>query len=152
MMIDSQLESLGHRIAQLRYQQQLKQVELAREAGVSLRTLQRLEAGDVVKTDVLLKVLKRLGRVDELLAVLAPAELSPYEQLEQAGLTSADLGEPGAARVLDRMASTPSESAGRGIPKRRVRRAAPRKSDRKGSVGTSHKKAATFQWPEDQAS
>jgi transcriptional regulator with XRE-family HTH domain len=151
MMIDSQLESLGHRIAQLRYRQQLKQAELAREAGISLRTLQRLEAGDVVKTDVLLKVLERLGRVDELLAVLAPAELSPYEQLEQAGLTSADLGKPGAARVLDRMASTPSERAGRGIPKRRVRRSASRKSDRKGHVGT-HKKPATFQWPEDQAS
>lgn len=91
-MTERYLEDLAQCVAQLRYRQQLKQSELAREAGVSLRTLQRLEAGDIVKTDVLLKVLARLGRLDALLDALAPPELSPYEQLAQAGLKPADLG------------------------------------------------------------
>ena len=60
-MISSQLENLGQRIAGLRYRTQLKQSELARDAGISLRTLQRLESGEIVKTDVLLKVLQRLA-------------------------------------------------------------------------------------------
>jgi len=145
-MVDIPLEQLGHRIAQLRYRQQLKQSELAREAGISLRTLQRLEAGDIVKNDVLLKVLQRLGRVDALLAALAPPELSPYEQLEQAGLTSTDLGKPGAAYALGRRVP---ERSGHGLPKRRVRRPVSRMATGKTAEDTT---VSTFQWPEDQAS
>jgi transcriptional regulator with XRE-family HTH domain len=41
-MIGLHMGNLGQRIAGLRYGAQLKQSELARDAGVSLRTLQRL--------------------------------------------------------------------------------------------------------------
>ncbi|WP_366057962.1 helix-turn-helix transcriptional regulator, partial [Oceanicoccus sp.] len=40
----------------MRITKKLKQSELAYEAGVSERTLQRLEAGDIIKSDGLLKV------------------------------------------------------------------------------------------------
>lgn len=143
-MVDFPLEGLGHRIAQLRYRQQLKQSELARDAGVSLRTVQRLEAGDIVKTDVLLKVLQRLGRVDALLAALAPPELSPYEQLAQAGLSSTDLGKPGAANALGQRVPD-----GRGLPKRRVRRPVSAMAAGKATADTN---GSTYQWPEDQTS
>ena len=134
-MIEKHLEDLGQRVAQLRYRQQLKQSELARDAGVSLRTLQRLEAGDIVKTDVLLKVLARLGRLDELLGALAPPELSPYEQLAQAGLKPADLGKRKAARVLGRITPGQGDAGDQSIPKRRVRGPALKRGGRGASAG-----------------
>jgi transcriptional regulator with XRE-family HTH domain len=140
-MISSQLEGLGQRIAGLRYKAQLKQSELAREAGVSLRTLQRFESGEIVKTDVLLKILQRLGRLDEFFGALAPAELSPYEQLEQAGLTPADLGKRKAVVAL----------YGLSEQRRRVRREGSKKSDQKESA-QSGAQVLKFQWPEDKVS
>ena len=139
-MISSQLEGLGQRIAGLRYKAQLKQSELARDAGVSLRTLQRFESGEIVKTDVLLKVLQRLGRLDEFFGALAPAELSPYEQLEQAGLTPADLGKRKAVLALYGAEQ-----------RRRVRRTAPHKSGQNES-SQSGAQVLKYQWPEDKVS
>jgi transcriptional regulator with XRE-family HTH domain len=145
------LEILGQKIAQLRYRQQLKQSDLARDAGVSLRTLQRLEAGEIVKTDAMLKVLKRLSRLEEVLGALALSELSPYEQLEQAGLKPADLGKRKATGALSRVPPTRSKARTQSGKKRRVRRPVSKIGDRAVSAGTP-KKASGFQWPEDQAS
>ncbi|MEH6582654.1 MAG: helix-turn-helix domain-containing protein [Halioglobus sp.] len=145
------LEELGHRVAQLRYRQQLKQSELARDSGISLRTLQRLEAGDIVKTDALLRVLQCLGRLDALLGTLAPAELSPYEQLAQAGLKPADLGKRKAVSVFRRAAATQGDASGQGVQKRRVRRPVS-KMLRQGASPVEATKIPAFQWPEDQAS
>lgn len=140
-MVTSQLEDLGQRIAELRYRAQLKQSDLARDTGVSLRTLQRLESGEIVKTDVLLKVLQRLGRMDEFFTALVPAELSPYEQLEQAGLTPADLGKRKAAVAL----------AGVSAQGRRVRRTVSKNNSQDKSAEGSAR-VLKFQWPEDKAS
>lgn len=137
MMTEERLTDVGQRIAQLRYQRQLKQAELARAAGISLRTLQRLEGGEVVKSDALLSVLDRLGRLEGVLAALAPDALSPYEQLAQAGLSSADLGTRRATNTLDRITAENRDG-----PRRRVRRAPNKRPSRK---------ASTFQWPEDAA-
>jgi transcriptional regulator with XRE-family HTH domain len=150
-MISSQLEGLGQRIAELRYKAQLKQSELARDAGVSLRTLQRFESGEIVKTDVLLKILQRLGRLDEFFGALAPAELSPYEQLEQAGLTPADLGKHKAVVALSGAKSAPDQTNGLSEQRRRVRRRASKKSGEKGSA-QSGAQVLKFQWPEDKVS
>ena len=139
-MIGTQLENMGQRIAGLRYRAQLKQSELARDAGTSLRTLQRLESGEIVKTDVLLKVLQRLGRLDEFFRALAPAELSPYEQLEKAGLTPADLGKRKAVVALYGAEQ-----------RRRVRHTAPKKSGQKESAEAGAQ-ILKFQWPEDKVS
>lgn len=141
-MISSHLENLGQRVAGLRYRAQLKQSELARDAGISLRTLQRLESGEIVKTDVLLKILQCLGRMDEFFAAVAPAELSPYEQLQQAGLTSADLGKRKA--VLALYGGEPAEQG------RRVRRPASKKSGQN-KLPEGGAKVLKFQWPEDKA-
>ena len=78
-MPDNDLRQLGQNIARLRAAQKLKQSELAYEAGVSVRTLQRIEAGDVVKTDGLLKVVRELGRLDELLSAVSTASFSPNQ-------------------------------------------------------------------------
>ncbi len=78
-MIDNNIKQLGQKIATLRIAKNLKQSELAYEAGVSERTLQRIEAGEVVKSDGLLKVIQQLGRLDEILAALDTATFSPYQ-------------------------------------------------------------------------
>ena len=57
IMIHNNLLKLGDKIAKLRIARNLKQSELAYESGISERTLQRIEAGDVVKSDGLLKAI-----------------------------------------------------------------------------------------------
>ena len=79
------LEKLGRVITDLRIAKNLKQSELAYEAGISERTLQRLEAGDVVKSDGLLKVIAYLGKLDDLMNAISPPELSPYELASRPG-------------------------------------------------------------------
>ena len=78
-MIDSELTRLGDRIARLRLARNLKQAKLAYEAGISERTLQRIEAGEVVKSDGLIKVIAYLGRLEDMLLSLDTPTLSPYE-------------------------------------------------------------------------
>lgn len=79
------LVELGDRITRLRIAKNLKQSELAFEAGISERTLQRMEAGDVVKSDGLLKVISYLGRLEELLQAIDTPSLSPYQIANRSG-------------------------------------------------------------------
>jgi transcriptional regulator with XRE-family HTH domain len=78
-MIKDSLQTLGNKITRLRIAKNLKQSELAYEAGISERTLQRMEAGEVVKSDGLLKVIAYLGRLDDMLGAIDTPGLSPYE-------------------------------------------------------------------------
>lgn len=78
-MIKKELTTLGERITQLRIAKQLKQSELAYEAGISERTLQRIEAGEVVKSDGLLKVIAQLGKLEGMLNAIDTPGLSPFE-------------------------------------------------------------------------
>jgi transcriptional regulator with XRE-family HTH domain len=82
-MIDTQLTQLGKKIARLRIDSNLKQSELAYESGISERTLQRIEAGEVVKSDGLLKVISHLGRLEQILTALDTPSFSPYELAKQ---------------------------------------------------------------------
>jgi|GEM_PF-1698048 len=145
-MSKSDLLTLGKQIAELRIARQLKQIELAYEAGVSHRTLQRLEAGEAVKSDGLIKVIKCLGRLENVLAALDSPGFSPYEKLAEAGLKVSQLKQ-------QRPVAVPAgdSRAGSGVSayKRRVRRsrAVASPSD------ASDNRAATVvqvQWPEDQ--
>ena len=78
-MIKNSLQRLGNKITRLRIAKNLKQSELAYEAGISERTLQRMEAGEVVKSDGLLKVMTYLGRLEAMLGAIDIPDLSPYE-------------------------------------------------------------------------
>ena len=90
-MSNIELRTLGNCIAELRIARQLKQTELAYEAGISHRTLQRLEAGEPVKSDGLMKVIKCLGRGEKVLAALDLSGFSPYERLAETGLKVSEL-------------------------------------------------------------
>ena len=140
------LKALGKKIAELRIARQLKQTELAYEAGVSHRTLQRLEAGEVVKSDGLLKVIKCLDRLEVMMAALDSSGFSPYEMLADAGLKVSQ---------LDRQRSAPGQPAQREVKparrKRRVRRAAGAGAEPEpGQSSSDSDKSVHMQWPEDQ--
>ena len=79
------LAELGQRLAQLRLNHNWQQHELATEAGVSLRTLSRIEAGEPSQTVNLLRVLRALGLVENLEALVPPPAASPLQQLQLQG-------------------------------------------------------------------
>lgn len=82
---DALLELLGERLARARLQRNWSQAELAREAGVSRATVQRLEAGSSTQLTNWLRVLRALDLVERLEAVLPPPTLRPLEALERDG-------------------------------------------------------------------
>lgn len=79
------LAELGQRLAQQRLLRNWQQHELANEAGLSLRTLSRIEAGEPSQTINLLRVLRALGLVDNLEALVPPPLPSPMQQLQLQG-------------------------------------------------------------------
>ena len=77
----SVLAALGDRLARLRLERNLTQAQLAREAGVSKRTLIRLEHGESTQLTNLIRVLRGLGALGNLDALIPPTRTSPIEQL-----------------------------------------------------------------------
>lgn len=76
---------LGRRLAQLRLSRNVTQKILAREAGIGLRTLRRLEAGQPTSLDSFLRVALALGLGDALLAALPSHGIRPIERVERRG-------------------------------------------------------------------
>lgn len=83
MMVDSVvLKELGRRLSAVRLQQNISQKQLAEQAGLGLRTVQRLEQGAAAtQLSGFIRVCRILGlisRIDQLITEPAP---SPIEQL-----------------------------------------------------------------------
>ncbi len=80
------LTELGGRIARLRLQKNLRQSELARQAGVSLRTIQRLESGAVAtQLSGFIRVCRVLGLLENFARLVPEPVASPIAQLDQRG-------------------------------------------------------------------
>ena len=75
------LNLLGQRIAQHRLEQNRTQAELAHEAGVSKRTIERLESGESIHTTNLVRVLRVLGLLANLNELVPTPVPSPLEVL-----------------------------------------------------------------------
>lgn len=75
------LAELGDRISRLRLQRNLTQAQLAREAGVSKRTLIRLENGESSQVTNLIRVIRALGLLGNLDALVPQPLVSPIDQL-----------------------------------------------------------------------
>lgn len=72
------LQAIGERVRELRLERQLSQAELARHAGISLPTMQRLEAARGKSSAAsLIRILRSLRKLDALEAVFAPPSISP---------------------------------------------------------------------------
>ena len=79
------LAEMGQRLSRYRLQKNLTQEKLAKEAGVSKRTLERLEAGESVQLTNFIRVLRRLGRLPGLEQLLPKPLPSPMAQLQRQG-------------------------------------------------------------------
>lgn len=80
------LQEVGGRMAALRLERNLTQAALAEEAGVSKRTVERLETGAVAtQLSSLLRVCRVLGMVERFETLLPEPVPSPMAQLKQAG-------------------------------------------------------------------
>lgn len=79
------LAELGQRLARTRLERNLSQELLAAEAGISKRTVERLEAGEPVKSNSLIRVLRALGQLDSLDRLVPEPLPSPVERLRLQG-------------------------------------------------------------------
>ncbi|MCY3942016.1 MAG: helix-turn-helix transcriptional regulator [Gammaproteobacteria bacterium] len=76
---------IGRRLTQLRLARNVTQKTLAREAGIGLRTLRRLEAGQPTSLDSFLRTALALGLGDALLVALPSHGIRPIERVERRG-------------------------------------------------------------------
>jgi transcriptional regulator with XRE-family HTH domain len=80
---DAIVAELGRRIVLHREGLNLTQAEFADRAGVGRSTVQRIERGDSIQLSSLVKLLRAVGRVDALDAVLAAELRSPVAELQR---------------------------------------------------------------------
>ncbi len=73
--------ALGRRLEQIRLARNITQPQLAREAGISERTLRNLEKGGGVSLDTFIRVLMALGIQHSLEALLPDPSVRPVERI-----------------------------------------------------------------------
>ena len=73
------LREVGARLRALRLQQNRRVKDLAADAGVSPRTIDRLEVGRSIGTKNLVRVMRGLGRLQAFEAFIPVPEVSPYD-------------------------------------------------------------------------
>ena len=98
------LAELGERISRTRLDANLTQAELASEAGISKRTVERMEQGESVQLISFVRVLRALDLAGKIDFLVPEPGLSPMAQLEARGKqrrrassrtkTKGDTGEP----------------------------------------------------------
>jgi len=77
------LHELGQRLAHTRLNRNITQAQLAQEAGVSKRTVERLEAGEVaIQFSGLVRVLRALNMLDRMEALIPEPTPSPMAMLK----------------------------------------------------------------------
>lgn len=79
------LKLIGDRISRQRLESNLTQAELATMAGVSKRTVERLEAGESTQLSNFLRILRALGLLDRIGNLLPEMPPSPIAQLKLKG-------------------------------------------------------------------
>ncbi len=82
---DAVLKEIGNRITQYRLNQDKTQAALAQEAGVSSRTMIRVEHGHSVQGSSLIRILRALQLVENLDALIPEPAVSPVQQLKMQG-------------------------------------------------------------------
>jgi transcriptional regulator with XRE-family HTH domain len=83
---ESLLKLLGERLARLRLSRNLTQGQLAEQAGISVRTLQRLEKGEAAtQLSGFVRVCRVLGLVERFAILIPEPPASPMELLKLQG-------------------------------------------------------------------
>lgn len=79
------LAELGSRLKRHRLQRNQTQQQLAEEAGVSKRTIERLESGGSAQLSNFIRICRALGMLERLEPLVPEPLPSPIEQLEWQG-------------------------------------------------------------------
>ena len=82
---DAALRALGRRLARHRLNRNLTQAEVAAEAGVSTLTVHRIEQGHSLQAANLIRILRALGLLDNLDALVPEPAISPMQQARMRG-------------------------------------------------------------------
>ena len=78
-------KELGARLARHRLARNVTQQTLAESAGIGLRTLRRIEAGEPSSVDSVLRVALALGLADGLMSGIPEQEVRPIERVDSRG-------------------------------------------------------------------
>jgi transcriptional regulator with XRE-family HTH domain len=81
------LADLGARLSTVRLSYDLTQAQLAHNAGVSKRTVERIEAGQSTQLTSFIRILRGLNLLDRLEQFLPPPQPGPMDLLRRAGKT-----------------------------------------------------------------
>ena len=76
------LSKIGERLRSLRLKQNITQESLGEAANVSLSVVKKVEKGEIRSFDVLLRLLRTLGKLDVLMPLVEEEQLSPSEYYE----------------------------------------------------------------------
>lgn len=82
---DATLKELGSRITRYRLNRNLTQDTLAREAGVSKRTIHRVEHGHSTQALNLIRILRALHLLENFEALIPEPAISPIQQAKMHG-------------------------------------------------------------------
>ena len=77
---------IGSRLARLRLSRNVTQSMLAEDAGVGVRTLRRLEAGEPSTLDTFLRVALALDLGDAILGAIPTGRIRPIERVSRSGI------------------------------------------------------------------
>lgn len=83
--INRRLQALGEQLAAQRLSRNLTQRDLAQEAGASVNTVRRLEAGENVSLEILVRILDALKLADRLEALAPPVTARPVDRVRLGG-------------------------------------------------------------------
>jgi transcriptional regulator with XRE-family HTH domain len=76
---------LGRRLEAIRLQENISQADLAAEAGVSRRTITRLENGGGISVETLIRLMRALGVAHRLEALLPEPGIRPIDRIRLKG-------------------------------------------------------------------
>ena len=82
---ESIAEEVGRRLGQLRLSRNIKQSELARDSGVSERTLRRLESGKGATLDSFIRILIALKLQRNMSLLVPDPRIRPFERVRTGG-------------------------------------------------------------------
>lgn len=79
------LAEIGERLSRRRLAQQMTQADLAEQAGIGKRTLERVEAGATAQFSTIIRVFRVLGLLEKLDQALAEPAIRPLEAAARKG-------------------------------------------------------------------
>lgn len=85
MTDDAVLTEIGNRISRYRIDQQVTQADLAEQAGVSKRTIERVEAGASVQFSTVIRILRVLDLLQGLDRLIPEPSPRPMDLLKHKG-------------------------------------------------------------------